>query len=84
MKIEIATIQDVPEILELQYKAFRPVAESLYWPDAPNLTETVEHARVSKTESRGFSWKKVKAVIIPSLVVASRTVRDTPRYLPVA
>ena len=45
MKIEIATIQDVPEILELQYKAFRPVAESLNWLDAPNLTETVEHAR---------------------------------------
>jgi len=45
MKIEIATILDVPEILELQYKAFRPVAESLNWPDAPNLTETVEHAR---------------------------------------
>lgn len=45
MKIEFATIQDVPEILELQYKAFRPVAESLNWPDAPNLTETVEHAR---------------------------------------
>jgi ribosomal protein S18 acetylase RimI-like enzyme len=45
MKIEIATIQDVPEILDLQYKAFRPVAESLNWLDAPNLTETVEHAR---------------------------------------
>ena len=45
MKIEIATIQDVPEILELQYKAFRPVAEFLNWLDAPNLTETVEHAR---------------------------------------
>lgn len=37
MKIEIATIQDVPEILELQYKAFRPFAESLNWPDALNL-----------------------------------------------
>lgn len=45
MKIEIATIEDVLEILELQYKAFRPVAESLNWLDAPNLTETVEHAR---------------------------------------
>jgi len=44
MKIEIATIQDVPEILELQYKAFRPVAESLNWLDAPNLTEIEEHA----------------------------------------
>ena len=44
MKIEIATIDDVPEILNLQYKAFRPVAESLNWLDAPTLTETVEHA----------------------------------------
>ena len=44
MKIELATIQDVPEILEFQYKAFRPVAERLNWPDAPNLIETVEHA----------------------------------------
>ena len=45
MKIEIATIQDVPEILELQYKAFRPVAESLNWPDAPGLKESLEQAR---------------------------------------
>ena len=45
MKIEIANIEDVPELLELHDKAFRPVAESLNWPDAPNLTETVEHAR---------------------------------------
>lgn len=44
MKIEIATIEDVPELLDLQYKAFRPVAESLDWLDVPNLTETVEHA----------------------------------------
>ena len=45
MKIEIANIEDVPELLNLQYKAFRPVAERLNWPDAPNLIETVEHAR---------------------------------------
>ena len=45
MKIEIATIEDVPEILELQYKAFYPVAEQLNWLDAPNLTETVNQAR---------------------------------------
>ena len=44
MKIEIANIEDVPELLNLQYKAFRPVAESLNWLDAPTLTETVEHA----------------------------------------
>ncbi|MBQ1884567.1 MAG: hypothetical protein II165_06060, partial [Bacteroidales bacterium] len=35
MKIEIATIEDVPEILNLQYKAFYPVAEQLNWLDAP-------------------------------------------------
>ena len=45
MKIEIANIEDVPELLNLQYKAFHPVAERLNWPDAPNLIETVEHAR---------------------------------------
>ncbi len=45
MKIEIATIEDVPEILELQNKAFYPVAEQLNWLDAPNLTETVNQAR---------------------------------------
>ena len=44
MKIEIANKEDVPELLDLQYKAFRPVAESLNWLDAPTLTETVEHA----------------------------------------
>lgn len=44
MKIETATVEDVPELLELQYKAFRPVAESVNWLDAPNLTEPVEHA----------------------------------------
>ena len=44
MKIETATVEDVPELLELQYKAFRPVAESVNWLDAPNLTESVEHA----------------------------------------
>lgn len=44
MKMETASVEDVPELLELQYKAFRPVAESVNWLDAPNLTETVEHA----------------------------------------
>jgi ribosomal protein S18 acetylase RimI-like enzyme len=44
MKIEIATIQDVPEILELQYKAFRPVAAEVNWLDAPGLKESLEQA----------------------------------------
>ncbi|MBR4267281.1 MAG: GNAT family N-acetyltransferase [Bacteroidales bacterium] len=44
MKIEIATKEDVPEILELQYKAFLPVGEALNWLDAPNLKETLSEA----------------------------------------
>ena len=36
------------------------------------------------TAFRGFSWKKVNAIIIPPLAAASRTVRDTQRYLPTA
>ena len=45
MKIEIATIEDVPELMELHDKAFFAIAAEVDWLDAPNLTETVEHAR---------------------------------------
>ena len=44
MQIQTATINDVPEILELQHKAFLPVGEVLNWLDAPNITETIETA----------------------------------------
>lgn len=44
MHIQTATISDVPEILELQHKAFLPVGEVLNWLDAPNITETIETA----------------------------------------
>lgn len=44
MQIKTATINDVPEILELQHKAFLPVGEVLNWLDAPNITETIETA----------------------------------------
>ena len=44
MKIELATIQDVPAILDLQRKAFGPLCEELNWMDAPPLTETLEQA----------------------------------------
>ena len=43
MKIEIATKQDVPALLDLQRKAFGPLCEELGWNDAPPLTESVEH-----------------------------------------
>lgn len=45
MKIEIATVADVPELLNLQLKAFGPVAESLNWTDAPIFSETEAYAR---------------------------------------
>ena len=44
MQIQTATINDVPEILELQHKAFLPVGEVLNWLDAPNIIETIETA----------------------------------------
>jgi len=37
MKIELATIQDVPDLLDLQRKAFRPLCEMLGWNDAPPM-----------------------------------------------
>ena len=44
MKIELATIHDVPALLDLQRKAFGPLCEELEWEDAPVLTESLEHA----------------------------------------
>ena len=44
INIELATIQDVPALLDLQRKAFGPLCEELDWKDAPPLTESLEHA----------------------------------------
>ena len=44
MEIELATIEDVPALLDLQRKAFGPLCEELDWKDAPVLTESLEHA----------------------------------------
>ena len=44
MKIELATEQDIPEILELQYKAFGTQCKELGWEDAPPMTESLESA----------------------------------------
>ena len=43
MKIELATIQDVPALLDLQRRAFGPLCEELKWEDAPILSESLEH-----------------------------------------
>ena len=44
MRIELATIQDVPELRELQRKAFGPLCIELGWEDAPTMTESLEQA----------------------------------------
>ena len=43
MKIELATIQHVPALLDLQRRAFGPLCEELKWEDAPILSESLEH-----------------------------------------
>ena len=44
MRIELATIQDVPELQKLQHRAFGPQCIELGWKDAPPMTESLEHA----------------------------------------
>ena len=53
MKIELATIQDVPALLDLQRKAFNPLCEELGWEDAPygkRGDRTDEAARAESSE----------------------------------
>ena len=45
MKIEIATIDDVPELMALHDKAFFAIAAEVNWLDAPGLKESLEQAR---------------------------------------
>ena len=45
MKIEIANIKDVPELLKLHDKAFFAIAAEVDWLDAPGLKESLEQAR---------------------------------------
>lgn len=44
MEIKIATMEDVPELLELQRKAFGPQCRDLGFDDALPMTETLEQA----------------------------------------
>lgn len=44
MNIELATIADVPQLLELQLKSFGEVCDMLNWHEAANMTETVAQA----------------------------------------
>ena len=44
MRIELATVEDVHVLQELQRKAFGPQCIELGWEDAQPMTETLEHA----------------------------------------
>lgn len=44
MKIEIATIDDVPELMTLHDKAFFAIAAEVNWLDVPGLKESMEQA----------------------------------------
>ena len=43
-EILIATEKDIPELLNVQKTAFMPVSLKINWPDAANITETLEQA----------------------------------------
>lgn len=43
-EILVATEKDIPELLNVQKTAFMPVSLKLNWPDAANITETLEQA----------------------------------------
>lgn len=44
MKEILVTEKDIPELLNVQKTAFMPVSLKLNWPDAANITETLEQA----------------------------------------
>lgn len=41
-QIQIATIDDLPELLMLQKKAFKPVAEKVGWMEIPQMADTID------------------------------------------
>ena len=67
MKIELATIQDVPELQELQRKAFGPQCIELGWEDAPPMTESLEHAYEEFAQCTTLKVKNEDGRIIGSI-----------------
>ncbi len=55
MKIELATIQDVPALLDLQRKAFGPLCEELY-ATGTGESNSMSYLLRSKTAKLGASW----------------------------
>ena len=74
MKIELATIQDVPALLDLQRKAFGPLCEELCWKDAPPLTESLEHAYEEFAQCTTLKVQNDEGHIICSLMVTYQMV----------
>ena len=67
MRIELATIQDVPELQELQHKAFGPQCIELGWEDAPPMTESLEHAYEEFAQCMTLKVKNEDGRIIGSI-----------------
>ncbi len=42
-RIDIASKEDLPELLSLQKRAFEPVAEKVSWKDIPQMTDTIDN-----------------------------------------
>ena len=67
MKIELATIHDVPALLELQRKAFGPLCEELGWEDAPILSESLEHLYEEFSQCMTLKVENEEGVIVGSV-----------------
>ena len=67
MKIELATIQDVPALLDLQRKAFGPLCEELRWENAPILSDTLEHLIEEFSQCTTLKVENEEGLIIGSV-----------------
>ena len=67
MRIELATIQDVPELQELQHRAFGPQCIELGWEDAPPMMESLEHAYEEFAQCTTLKVKNEDGRIIGSI-----------------
>ena len=67
MKIELATIHDVPALLDLQCKAFGPLCEELGWEDAPILSESLEHLYEEFSQCMTLKVENEEGLIVGSV-----------------
>ena len=67
MKIELATIHDVPALLDLQRKAFGPLCEEFGWEDAPILSESLEHLYEEFSQCMTLKVENEEGVIVASV-----------------